>query len=226
MDANEIQRTIRNLVRKGRIADLDLTAEPPTCRVAVGESGDDGLRTNWIPWITFAAGTTRDWLPPTKGEQVVLLCPMGDPAQGVALRGLFSVDAPAPDNSPNAHTRVYPDGARVRYDHATHALTAQLPVGATVFVVAPGAVTVQTKDATVHADAIQLDGEVTVTKSMTVKGPFAFESGMTGKGSGNGATMKIDGAADFSGEVKSKGKSLPHHSHREQGDGQLVSDPQ
>jgi hypothetical protein len=38
--------------------------------------------------------------------------------------------------------------------------------------------------------------------------------------------MQINGAADFTGEVKSQGISLPKHKHREQGDGQLVSDPQ
>ena len=50
---------------------------------------------------------------------------------------------------------------------------------------------------------------------------------MTGTGgAGGGATMQIDGAATFTREVTSQGISLPHHTHREQGDGQLVSAPQ
>ncbi|KVO50046.1 phage baseplate assembly protein V [Burkholderia stagnalis] len=227
MDANEIQRQARNAVRKGSILAVDHAAA--LCRVAVGDPDDDAdsLQTNWIPWIACAAGTTRDWLPPTPGEQVVLLCPMGDPAQGVALRGLFSDAAPAPASSADTHTRVYPDGAVVTYDHAAHALTAELPAGATVRVVAPGSVTVQTKAATVQADTITLDAQqTTCTGAMTVKGPFAFESGMTGTGSAGGATMQIDGAATFTREVTSQGISLPHHKHREQGDGQLVSEPQ
>jgi phage baseplate assembly protein gpV len=101
-----------------------------------------------------------------------------------------------------------------------------LPAGATVSIVAPGSVTVQTETALVQADKVTLDADVEVTRSMTVKGPFAFESGMTGKGGTAGATMQINGAADFTGEVKSQGISLPKHKHREQGDGQLVSDPQ
>lgn len=88
MDATEIQRQARNSVRKGSILDVDHGAG--LCRVAVGESDDDGLQTNWIPWLTPAAGGTREWLPPTKGEQVVLLGPMGDFAQAVALRGIYS----------------------------------------------------------------------------------------------------------------------------------------
>lgn len=227
MDANEIQRQARNAVRKGSILAVDHAAA--LCRVAVGDPDDDSdyLATNWIPWIACAAGTTRDWLPPTPGEQVVLLCPMGDPAQGVALRGVFSDAAPAPASSPDTHTRIYPDGAVVAYDHAAHALTAELPAGATVRVVAPGSVTVQTKAATVQADTITLDAQqTTCTGAMTVKGPFAFESGMTGTGGAGGATMQIDGAATFTREVTSQGISLPYHKHREQGNGQLVSEPQ
>ncbi|MEK6319952.1 MAG: phage baseplate assembly protein V, partial [Burkholderia gladioli] len=67
MDANETHRKARNAVRKGSILDIDHANA--LCRVAVGESDDDGLQTNWIPWIAGSAGTTRDWLPPTKGEQ-------------------------------------------------------------------------------------------------------------------------------------------------------------
>jgi phage baseplate assembly protein V len=221
MDENEIHRRILNMVRKGVVMDVDHASLPPTCRVTAGE-----LQTSWLPWIALTAGETIEWNPPTVGEQVLVFSPSGDTAQGIVLRGLYSEHARAPSNNPAKHVRVYPDGAAIAYDHTEHSLKAALPAGATMLVVAPGKVTVRTQDATVQADVIQLDGEVTVTKSMTVKGPFAFESGMTGKSGGVGAAMKIDGSADFSGEVKSKGKSLPHHSHREQGDGELVSEPQ
>lgn len=223
MDANEIQRQARNAVRKGSILAVDHAAA--LCRVSVGESDDDGLQTNWIPWITLAAGDTREWLPPVKGEQVLLLCPMGDPAQAVALRGVYSDDAPAPDDSPDTHTRVYKDGARIAYDHAAHALVAELPAGATMYVFAPGAVTVKTKDATVQAENILLDGDATVTKSLTVKGPFAFESGMTGRGDDDGAVMKIDGGAEFKDDVVARGVSLAGHPHDAQGEFSRTSRP-
>lgn len=226
MDANEIQRQARNAVRKGSILDIDYAHA--LCRVSIGDPDDDtgSLQTNWLPWFAVAAGNTRDWRPPTKGEQVMLLCPMGDPAQGVALCGFFSDTFPPPANTESTHTRVYPDAALVAYDHASHVLDVVLPAGATVNVTSPGAVNVNTKDANVTAETIKLDGDVTVTKSLTVQGPLAFESGMTGRGSnGAAATMQIDGAADFTGEVKSKGISVPFHTHKEQGDGNDVSLP-
>lgn len=229
MDANEFRRLIVNLIRKGSVADVDLTSNPPTCRVSVGDPDDPdnpGLVTNWIPFATVRAGETREWNPLTKGERVLLLCPMGDPAQGVAVAGLNSEDTPPPSNSPDKHLRRYPDGAELEYDHAAHALKATLPAGATVLIVAPGAVNVQTKQATVQADEITLDGDATVTKSLTVKGPFAFESGMTGKGGDGNAVMRIAGGAEFDRDVKVGGISSMHHRHREQGDGELVSEPQ
>ncbi|WP_027794568.1 phage baseplate assembly protein V [Paraburkholderia acidipaludis] len=231
MDANEFRRLIVNLVRKGSVADVDLTTNPPTCRVSVGDPADadnPGLTTNWIPFATVRAGTTREWSPLTKGERVLLLCPMGDPAQGVAVAGLNSDDTPPPSNSPDKHLRRYPDGAEIEYDHAAHALKATLPAGATVLIVAPGAVNVQTKTASVQADAITLDAkQTTVTGAMLVKGAFAFENGMSGQaGKSGGPTAVISGTVVVSDDLIAGGKSSAHHTHREQGDGQLVSEPQ
>lgn len=230
MDANEIRRLIINLIRKGSVMDVDLNSKPPTCRVSVGDPDDpdgEGLQTNWLPFFAPRAGLTREWNPPTKGEQVVLFCPMGDPAQGTVLCGLFSDDAPAPSTSPNKHMRAYPDGATVEYDHASHSLKADLPAGATVLIVAPGSVNVQTQTATVKADDVTLDAkQTTVTGNMLVKGAFVFESGMSGKaGASGGPAAIIAGTVAVSDDVIAGGKSGAHHSHMEQGDGKLVSEP-
>ncbi|BDD79930.1 hypothetical protein [Burkholderia phage FLC10] len=217
MNANESSRQFLNGIRKGTVESV----EGALCRVVSGD-----LHTDWIQWFMPFAGETIEWLAPSIGEGVMLLCPSGDPAQAVALRGFFSEDFPPPSTDPAKHLRVYRDGAAVEYDMAAHVFNVALPDGGTVNVTAPGAVNVNTKTATVKADTVSIDADTTIEKSLTVKGPFAFESGMTGKGSGTGSTMTINGAADFTGEVKSQGISLPKHKHREQGDGNLVSDPQ
>ncbi|WLE60875.1 phage baseplate assembly protein V [Burkholderia plantarii] len=228
MNANEIQRQARNAVRKGSIEQIDAVAA--LCRVAIGtdEADDDGgIVTNWIPWFALAAGDTIEWRAPTIGEQVMLLCPMGDPAQGVALCGFYSDAFPAPANAATIHMRKYPDGALTVYDHAQHALSVTLPDGAVVRITVPGGnVSVTTQTADITADTVLLDADVTVKRSLTVEGPLTFESGMKGKSTGDGAVMEIEGDADFTGDVKSKGISLPGHTHREQGDGNLVSAPQ
>lgn len=219
MDSNELTRLILNLVRKGTISAIDHDAEK--CRVTSGE-----LQTNWIRWLSYRAGATRDWNPPTVGEQVVLLCPGGDPADGVALLGLYSDDTPAPSHSPTTHTRTFPDGAVIEYDHEAHGLTATLPAGGTVLVIAPASVEVHTTTATVHADSVTLDTpQTTCTGALLVKGPFVYQSGMSGKGGTGGAAASIEGTLETTDDVIASGKSLVHHTHQEQGDGAQTSQP-
>ena len=77
----ELFRLIANLLRIGTVLDVDLTA----ARIRV-RSGD--LESTWLQWFELRAGTTKTWNPPTVGEQVIMLCPGGDPTAGVVLVGL------------------------------------------------------------------------------------------------------------------------------------------
>lgn len=199
MNTTELLRLILNLVRKGRILEVNHQGPIPTCRV---QSGD--LQTNWIPWLAVAAGETRDWSPPTVGEPVLLLCPGGDPADAVALRGLNAEDKPAPDDNPSTHTRVYPDGAVVTYDHDAHSLTATLPDGGSVHLVVPGSIEVHTAVATIVASGlVKIDAPRTeLTGDLQVAGAIA---------AGKSVTTPDD--------VKAGNISLTGHKHMEQGDG-------
>jgi phage baseplate assembly protein V len=192
------------------------------CRV---ESGD--LSTDWIQWFVPFAGETIEWQAPSIGEGVVLFSPSGDLAQAIALRGFYSEDFPPPSTDPAKHIRKYRDGATVEYDSNAHALTVDLPAGATVSITAPGAVTVNTKAATIKADDVMIDAtQTTVTGAMLVKGAFVFENGMSGKaGSSGGPAAVISGTVAVSDDVIAGGKSGAHHTHKEQGDGNNVSEP-
>jgi len=112
-----LSRMIENMIRLGKVEEIDLAGK--CCRVRSGE-----LLTNWLPWITQRAGTTRTWTPPTIGEQVLLLSPSGELGAGVVLTGLFSTAHPAPSVSVDEHVTEYPDGARISYNHVTGALEA------------------------------------------------------------------------------------------------------
>lgn len=117
-------------LRKGAV----IAVSGALCRVGSGE-----IQTDWIEWFSPFAGESSDWLAPSIGEQVMLLCPSGDPAQAVALRGIYSDHFPPQSTDMNKHVRKYRDGARVEYDFAAHALKAELPAGATITIDAPGA---------------------------------------------------------------------------------------
>ena len=127
-DIAALSRLIENLIRLGTVAEVDHGSLPDKrpARVRV-QSGD--LLTGWLPWTALRAGTTRDWDPPNVGEQVLVLSPSGQTAQGIAITGLFSALIPANDDRAGLHRRTYPDGAVVEYDREAHQLLATLPTG-------------------------------------------------------------------------------------------------
>lgn len=155
----QLNRLLENLVRLGTVAEVDHQA----ARVKV-HSGR--LLTGWLPWLTLRAGDDREWNPPTVGEQVVLLSPSGQTANGVAIVGLFSDQHPANGDRPGLHRRTYRDGAVIEYDSITHHLRAILPAGGSTELVSTGGITI-TGDIT-HQGNYTQTGNQTVTGTVTV----------------------------------------------------------
>lgn len=121
-DLATLARLLENLVRLGTIAEVDEAA----ARVKV-KTGT--LVTAWLPWLTPRAGADREWNPPSVDEQVVLLSPSGQLANGVAICGLFSDQIPANGERDGLHRITYRDGAVIEYDSLDHRLRAILPDG-------------------------------------------------------------------------------------------------
>jgi len=155
MNITDLLRRLDNLIRLGTIAAVDHQAA--RCTVSSG-----GLRIPNLPWLALRAGASSDWDPPTVGEQCILLGPSGEPAQGIALIGLYSRQRPAPSNSANLRRRTYPDGAVIDYDHASHTLTATLPNGGKAQLVAPGGVSI--------LGDVDITGTVTVSEDVIAAG--------------------------------------------------------
>ena len=191
--AGEHDRLIGNLVLLGVVAALD----EAQARVRVDA---DGLLTAWIPWAETGAGPgVRTWSMPEIGEQVVLVCPYGDPAQAVVIGRVYRDAYPAPANARTLHRTVYADGSTVEYDRQSHRLTVQVGVGEVVVIC---------KTATVQAsERVTLDTPTThTTGDLSVSG-------------------KIEAGADITtpAEVKAGSIGLKAHRHIEQGDGKPTS---
>src|ERR1700749_1277017 len=116
MQLNDFFHRLHNLIRVGTIAAVDHARAQ--CRVKTGE-----LLTDWLCWVSLAAGAVRTWQPPSLGEQVLLLCPGGELSAGVALCGLYSASYPAPSNEANHYLTQYADGTVIAYDAAHHYLS-------------------------------------------------------------------------------------------------------
>lgn len=120
MNIAEITRLLENIVRFGTIEAVQM--QPPRVKVKSGN-----ITTTWLPWLNLRAGADREWDPPTIGEQVVLLSPSGNLAQGVVLTGLFSDLIPGNGDREGLHRRTYRDGAVIEYDSIAKHLRATLP---------------------------------------------------------------------------------------------------
>ncbi|WP_104097555.1 phage baseplate assembly protein V [Stutzerimonas kunmingensis] len=173
MNITDLLRRLENLIRLGTIAAVDHQAA--RCTVSTG-----GLSVPNLPWLALRAGDSSDWDPPTVGEQCILFSPSGEPAQGIALVGLYSQQRPAPANSANVRRRKYPDGAVIDYDHATHTLTATLPDGGKARITAPAGVAI--------IGDVDITGTVTVSADVVASGISLVTHKHGGVQTGSGTT--------------------------------------
>lgn len=153
----ELLRLITNLIRIGTIDQIDVDQ----VRVRV-RSGDN--LTGWLPWITARAGTTKNWNPPTLGEQIILLSPSGDLSQALVLGSLNSDENPAPKNSADLYHAAMPDGTFLTYNHVEHSLLIEV-LGITQLHITGNTQITIDGDATVNIGgkaAITSSGETTV----------------------------------------------------------------
>lgn len=206
----DIARRLESMIRIGTIAEVRHTA-PPACTVATG-----GLTTTWLPWLELRAGKTKTWNPPTIGEQCVLLCPSGDPAQGIVLYGIESSKNPAPGSSPDETLTVYPDGARISYNHASHALVASgietALIQATSLVKVDCPETETTGNLTVGGNLI-VTGTSTLKSKTDVIGPLSYAAGLSGQGGVGGSTTITGPIKHSGGELSSNGVVVDNHTH-------------
>ena len=155
----ELARLIENLVRLGTVADVQV--EPPRVRVKSGN-----VTSSWVPWLALRAGSSKEWDPPTIGEQAVLLSPSGLLTQGVALVGLFSDANPANGDREGLHRRTYADGAVVEYDFVSHVLRATLPAGGVTHLVSTGGIHIE--GSITHKGDYTQEGNQQITGMVTV----------------------------------------------------------
>ena len=190
-DSAELNRKMGNVIRPGVIAAVDYARA--LVRVKSG-----ALLTDWLPWLVHRAGKTRTWDPPTAGEAACVLSASGDPAAGIVLPALYTAQNPPPSSSPDEHLVVYPDGARILYNHATGALSAT-----------------GIKTALIEAsESVTVDcPESVFTGNVTVRGRLTYQGGMTGSNNGAAAATITGAVTQTGGALSSNGIVLSTHTH-------------
>jgi len=162
-----LTRLLENLIRFGTIADIQM--KPPRVRVKTGD-----LLTGWLPWMALRAGADAAWDPPTLNEQVILLSPSGQLANGVALTGIYCTTHPANGEREGLHQRLYRDGTVIEYDSVAHHLNAVLAEGGTTRLVSTGGITLvgplTHQGDYIHTGNQTVTGKVTVTEDVLAAG--------------------------------------------------------
>lgn len=159
-DLHETERTLGDIARLGTIASVDRATARCTVKIGDAVSGP-------IPWLARCGAPFKSWAPPAVGEQVLLICPEGEIAAGIAIPGIVSTANPAPA-SDEAYSLHFGDGAIVRYDPGSSALEITLPAGGTLALAAPGGVSI-TGDVAITGD-LDVTGAITATGDVTGQG--------------------------------------------------------
>lgn len=174
----DLLRRLDNLLRLGTIAEVD--HEKALVRVQSGE-----ILTDWLPWLTFRAGTSQTWSPPTVNEQCLILAISGELTTAVVLPAIYTQNAPS--HSADEHCWAFPDGTVIKYDHTTGHLSAKNCKTAEIHA---------TQSITADTPQLTCTGNVAIQGSLSVQGEISTQSSVTAKG-----------------EVSGKGVNLSTHTH-------------
>jgi len=108
----ELERRLANMVRMGRVVRVDAARGLVKLDVA-------GLETDWLPWMT-QAGEINVFVPPSEGQQMMLISPSGEPGQGWAAPAGFSTQFAQPHNQAgemktvHGAVEIFSDGNELR----------------------------------------------------------------------------------------------------------------
>jgi phage baseplate assembly protein V len=185
-DLREVERRVANLIMFGTVIDVD--SPSGRARVKIGD-----LTTAKLPWMSPRMGSRKDWAAPVAGEQVLVLCHNGDPAQGVIVASLGSAANPNPSSNPLIFKTVYSDGTFVQVDLDTHEMS--IGCAGAVSVVADGNVRV------VSGGRVKVEaaGDVEVDTLGSLSATAAVAAAVTAPNINLTGAVKITGVLEVTG---------------------------
>lgn len=170
-------------------------------RVKVVLPSHDRMESDWLRVLARRSLGVRTSCNLKVGEQVLCLFPpLGDMMAGYVLGALFNQqDAPFQDN-PDVFGIEFEDGAKLTYDQASHTLQFSLPGGSQLFEMTPDGARMVSK--------LDIDGEVTISKSLTVTEGVQANS------------VTANSVSDSAGDMSTMRSQYNQHGHPDNGAGQ------
>lgn len=125
-EASDIDRRAQDVVKFGKIKEVDYKRQPPAYRVLIGDENDEDnhMITDWLPAGGMRAKGDRETHFLEKDEKVVLLAEGGE----LATAQVYPAGTYTPENEDEKETtdkagvwrKVFKDGAEIQYDRDSH----------------------------------------------------------------------------------------------------------
>lgn len=172
-------RRIESIIRFGLIAEVDHAQAK--ARVKCGE-----ILTDFLPFITFRAGTTKTWSPPTQGEQCVILAASGELTTACIITGLYTQNSPS--HSADEHVIEFADGAKITYNQANGDLV--VTGIKTANITAANQIKIDCPTVNIKGN-VNIDGNLSITGTTTSKGAISTQGAISAKGDIKGGNISL-----------------------------------
>lgn len=105
-DVAELKRLLHNLIQVTTVSKTDVDKRRLKVKIGDGESA-------WLPWPADIGRNYTRWKPMRVGQQVVIACPSGDPAQAVLIANLYTNSFPPPTTDEAVDVIEFTDGSKI-----------------------------------------------------------------------------------------------------------------
>jgi phage baseplate assembly protein V len=125
IDAADLQNRLSRVITVGTVSEVDY--QKARVKVTMGE-----WTTTWLPWVTTRASNDIGWWALELDEQVLVISPSGDMAQGIVIGSIFQqqqqdvVSDIEVEKRNSIHRIQYLDGTIIEYDRDKHRLKADV----------------------------------------------------------------------------------------------------
>lgn len=169
----DLLRRLDNLLRLGTIAEVNHTNA--CVRVRSGT-----ILTDWLPWLTFRAGSSQTWSPLTVNEQCLIFAISGELTTAVVLSGLYTQNAPS--HAEDEHCFTFADGAEIKYNQTSGHLSVKNCQTAEIHAISR---------VTLNTTKVICTGNVQIQGDLSVSGNIETQSSITAKGEINGKGIAL-----------------------------------
>lgn len=115
-DTADLTRRLANMLQLTTITRLDHANQRVRVKLGEYESAE-------LPWPADIGRNWVRWKPLREGQQVLIACPNGDPAQAVIIGDLYSNAIDSPETAENLDVIEFTNGNRIEHNIETGQIT-------------------------------------------------------------------------------------------------------